>query len=116
MPEARALKTFKGRYGLIRRGTVFQCDPGYLQSLKKNGLAAEESPQPGPKKDRSVPKAPRPGEKKDPPGKKSGSARALGSGKTLTSASLPAGRASPKKTSEKSAAGGKMKDQTPPGA
>lgn len=61
----KALKSFRGRYGLIHAGTVFECETGYFQQLQRNGLAeaaaAGEKPKagaPGPEKNRSVPAAP----------------------------------------------------------
>jgi hypothetical protein len=114
MPEARALKTFHSRYGLIRAGTVFTCAPDYFKALAKNNLVAEEKPgEPGPSKNRNVPEAPgRSGKEPAAPGKSApGTGQPPASGSGLTSASLRAGRASPKKTSPKSAGGAKKTEK-----
>lgn len=118
MPEARALRTFKGRYGTIRAGSLFQAEPGYLAQLVKNKLAEATGDEPGPSKDRNIPEAP---QKKGKPGKEPGEKEAIapdteqtaGSGQGVTSASLQAGRASTKKTSKRSGAGGKGKAPPP---
>lgn len=107
MPEARALKTFQSRYGLIRAGTVFQCAPDYFRALSKNGLVALEKADPAPEKNRSVPEAPHKGGKGNPaPGSKiPGTGQPPASGKGAASSSVPAGQASTSKTSKGSAGG-----------
>lgn len=119
MPEARALRTFKGRYGVIRAGTVFHADPGYLAQLQRNKLAEPcdtQQRQPGPSKDRSIPSAPEKKRGNEEPGKGKkdpGTAQTEGNGRGITSASLPVGRASTKKTSTTSAAGARKGTPTP---
>lgn len=66
MPMARALTTFNGRYGTIRKGVIFNCDPNYFRALLRNKMVEEttdqpepdKKPEPGPSKDRNVPAAP----------------------------------------------------------
>lgn len=60
MPLTRALRTFKGRYGLIRAGTVFNCEPGYFAALEKQGFVKVETERtpPGPGENRAIPAAP----------------------------------------------------------
>lgn len=114
MPEVRALRSFKGRYGSIRAGQTFNCEPGYLVQLLRNKLviATGNPGEPGPSKDRSIPEAPHRGGK-DKGGKDTDpsnpSGQGAGSGNALTSASLPAGQASRRKTVMQSGAGKKAK-------
>lgn len=65
---AVALKTFRGRYGLIRAGTTFNCAPAYFEALASNdppwvkladAPAAPIAPAPGPDKNRRIPEAPK---------------------------------------------------------
>lgn len=62
---ALALKSFRGRYGLIRAGTTFNCAPGYFEALLKNGWVkaadapAAPPPAPTPSKNRQIPEAPK---------------------------------------------------------
>ena len=104
MPEARALKTFQSRYGLIRRGADFNCPPDYFRQLAKNGLVVES---PAPKKNRSIPEAPNRGGKGEPAPDHTitGSEHPPGSGKGATPLSAPVGQASRSKTSSASGAG-----------
>ena len=112
--QARALKTFHSRYGLIRAGTTFECAPDYFNALAKNKLVAEGKPaHPAPSKNRNVPEAPnRSGKDRAAPGS---TAPATGqppdSGKGVTSASLRADPRSPKKISGASARGGKKTEK-----
>ena len=127
--HARALKTFHSKYGLIRKGTIFQPEPNYAKALKKNRLiedATEEQARaaiaagqkiPGPgetREDKSIPgapntKGPTPGKKKGQPGKPgSTTAPTPGGGKTPKSSASHQGPASPGKTLTTSGAGGKV--------
>lgn len=135
MPLAKALRSFKGRYGHIRAGTTFNCAPGYYAALEKKGwvqLAKVE--EPGPSDNRAIPGAPNksgelePGGEKDPgkapaapggdtsqnPGgtepDASNTADPPASGRTLTSRSLRRGRASQRATSNLSVSGGRKPD------
>jgi len=107
MPEARALKSFQSRYGMIRAGTVFQCEPDYLRALLKNRLVAVEKADPAPGSNRSIPEAPNKGGKDGAaPGSSSpGTGQPPASGKGATLLSAPLGRASRKKTSSASDGG-----------
>lgn len=123
MPFAKALKSFRGRYGLIRAGTQFNCEPGYFAALEKKGWvqevkgekpkdpAPEKRREPAPDKNRKKPDAPnRAGKVGAAPGgvthasivKAKGSVRAPGAGKALTSRSLRADLPSKKTTSDES--------------
>jgi hypothetical protein len=112
--QVRALKTFTGRYGTIRAGTVFNCEPGYFQSLAKNNLVTAEITKdaaartPGPSKDRNIPEAPHRGGKENPgeQGQAPGvTVRPLDVGAGQQSSSLRADLALQEKTSNRSAAG-----------
>lgn len=130
--HVRAVKTFQGRLGLIRAGTIFRPDPGYYAQLKKNGLivdateeemrraAIEKQPgnpnKPGPgeqREDKSIPGAPhrkdqgkdQPGSVPQNPGSEQASTPAAGEG-PKSSASGP-GQASPEKTLTSSSIGAK---------
>jgi hypothetical protein len=133
--HARALKTFHSKYGLIRRGTIFQPEPNYAKALKKNRLiedateadarqaiaAGQKIPGPGDEReDKSIPRAPlekdRPG--KGDPGKsapKPGSSTAAtpDAGKAPKSSASPRGRASREKTLTSSSIGGGKSVTTP---
>lgn len=122
--KTRALKTFRGRYGLIRAGNVFECEPGYYKQLAKMGMVQKEPERtldepgqppdpnkpdnPGPSKDRDAKGPPfppgksPPGVARKPPGD---TARRTGGGQALTSRSLRADLRSRGKTSKKSDGG-----------
>jgi hypothetical protein len=124
--KATALKTFSGKFGLIRTGTVFECDPSYFKSLAKNGLVAEtperggDAPaqkpeQPGPSKNRKLPDPPRqgkgqPGAGRTAPGV---TVRPPAGGKGQASASLRADLASRATTSQPSVDGEKKPETSP---
>ncbi len=110
----KALKSFRGRYGLIRAGSTFECEPGYVTALLKNKmvevLEGEAAPagEPGPKKNRNIPTAPNKSGKERPSGqggKSDGSGQSPAGGKGSTSSSLQADLASRKTTSTRSAGG-----------
>lgn len=112
--KARALKTFKGRYGLIRQGTVFECEPGYFKALAKNAMVEEAKPHEAaqviePEKNRAIPRAPKPEKKDQPPADSrkppGGTAPRTAAGRATTSHSLRADLASRKKTLIGSGAG-----------
>lgn len=122
----RALKTFRGRYGLIRTGNEFECEPGYFRQLERNRMAerieartiaSQERTPPGPADNKSVPAAPvvagktAPGGQGKPPGTDTAPPQA--GGKAVTSRSLRADLASRAKTSKASGAGGSVKVTTP---
>jgi len=123
MPTVKALKSFRGRYGMIRAGSIFNCEPGYAESLRKNklievidGAADEKRQEPGPEANRKKPDPPgRAG--KDQPGeqgeRRDATVPPLAGGLALTSASLRADLASRKTTSTKSAAGAKKAKPVP---
>lgn len=120
--QARALKTFRGRYGIIRAGTVFQCEPGYFAALEKNKLAiasdAKDAPAraPGPGENRNIPEAPRTAGKESPGeqgGKPGDTEPPPDDGRARTSSSLRADLASRAKTLSKSAAGVTSKSVAP---
>jgi hypothetical protein len=48
MPQCRALKTFKGRYGLLRSGQIFSAEKGYADALKQKSMIVilPDDPQP----------------------------------------------------------------------
>jgi hypothetical protein len=48
MPQCRALKTFKGRYGKLRSGQIFSSEKGYADALaqKKMIVILPDDPQP----------------------------------------------------------------------
>lgn len=119
MTDVTALASFRSRYGQIRKGQQFSAEPGYAKQLERNKLVKikAEGEQPGPSKNRNIPEAPARGgkdeqgqggpiEPKSDPQQKTG-------GQGITSASLQAGRVSAKKTSRKSAAGGRRGTPTP---
>lgn len=134
MPLVKALKTFRGRYGMIRAGTSFNSDPRYAAALKKKGWlevveggdeqpAPDEKKQPGPDKNRQVPQAPSRAGKDLAAGKgatlpptgpltsravldtRRGSARPPAAGKGSKSRSLRADLQQPAKTSKTSGDG-----------
>lgn len=117
----RALKTFNGRYGRINKGQTFNAEPGYVQQLNKRKsnpmVEVLERDEPGPSSDRSKgSEAPGRAGKDAPPAgdrKPAGSEGRSDDGQAITSASLPAGRASRKKTSPKSGTGGRQGTATP---
>lgn len=123
--RVRAIRTFTGRYGHIRTGNVFECEPGYFAHLKRNGMAVEEkdraleAPTPGPNDNKAVPAAPStagkdaPGGQGRPPGD---TARPRGAGKTVTSRSLRADLALRQKTLSTSGAGALASPPTGAGA
>lgn len=108
--QVRALKTFQGRYGLIRRGQIFNAAPGYARDLKKNKLVEDTGPGPGEtpapgedRDDKAVPEAPHKAGKESAGGKgqPTGSDTAAPSQDAGTAAppsSSPAVPASPEKT------------------
>lgn len=122
--KVRALKSFNGRYGKIRAGNVFECEPSYFRALARNGLAKIEperaidgQPQPeqpgekkppGPSEDRDLKKPPNtagkdaPGDQRKPPG---ATGRRTGGGPGVTSRSLRADLHSRGKTAKKSGDG-----------
>lgn len=118
MPEVRALRSFRGRYGHIRAGQTFTAEPNYAAQLQRNKLVVvvDESKDPGPSKDRSRPEAPHRGGK-ETPGKGNPAQptdpQQSADGKVITSASVQAGQASRKKTSLQSVAGGRRGTPTP---
>lgn len=126
MPLAKAKKSFRGRYGLIRAGSQFQCEPGYFNQLEKKGWVEEvdvkepapsKQREPGPDKNRKKPDAPKraggkagaasgggkPSAKTQRLGK--GSAPAPDSGGPVTSRSLRQDLPSSEPTSSSSGAG-----------
>lgn len=131
MPLAKALKSFKGRYGHIRAGTTFNAEPGYFGQLAKKGwveLASdkrEPEPQskdktpPGPDKNRDKGGAPgragkgNAGSSKPASNSKGGKGGAKGTedrqgaGSAVTSRSLRADLHSQDKTPPSSEAGEK---------
>lgn len=64
MPQVRALTSFKGRLGSIRKGMQFHCDPGYIAELNKKikqveVISSEDTTsEPGPSSNKNVPRAP----------------------------------------------------------
>jgi hypothetical protein len=48
MPQCRALKTFKGRYGLLRSGQIFSSEKGYADALRQKNMVVilPDDPQP----------------------------------------------------------------------
>lgn len=119
MPYVRALASFSGKYGPIRNGQTFNCDPHYASQLKRNKLITIISEtQPGPSKDRAIPEAPQRGGKDDqgngsPSAPKSTAPQPPDAGPVLTSASVQAGQASTARTLELSASGGRQGKSTP---
>lgn len=99
--QAKALKTFRGKYGMIRAGSKFNCAPGYFAELKKlkmvtewtGGKDAKDDPpatdetardpldirDPGPSENASIPEAPA----------TAGKDQAAPSGQTTSSESAP---------------------------
>lgn len=61
MPLVKALRSFKGRYGHIRAGSTFNCDPNYMRQLQGKGWIEAAKPEPG-SKDKP---APGPGDNRD---------------------------------------------------
>jgi hypothetical protein len=116
---AKALKTFNGKYGLIRAGQTFNCDPAYFAALLKNKLvvAAEGEDTPAPSSNRSIPAAPgkadtgkgNPGGQANKPG---ATVPPPGAGKALTSSSLRRDLASRGKPASKSVSGAKKSNKT----
>lgn len=110
MPEVRAIKSFKGRYGHIRKGQQFTAEPNYARQLRDNKLVKilEEKPEPGPSKNRDKGDAPGRGGK-DPTGKDAPPTdpQRSADGQAITSASVQAGQASRRKTLPLSGAGGR---------
>lgn len=118
MPEVRALKSFKGRYGHIRAGQTFTAEPNYAAQLMRNKLVVvtDATQEPGPSKDRDRKGAPGRGGK-DGEGKGSPvpptDPQPPAAGGAITSASVQAGRASRPKTLPLSGAGGRRGTPTP---
>lgn len=131
--HARALKTFQGRLGMIRKGTIFQPDPHYAKQLLKNKMIEELSAEearaaPGPERrsgpgeqreDKSIPRAPN---EKQPGKEQPGSApQTPGSDSVLTPDAGEAPKssvsdqvpASPEKTLTTSSVGGRRAVTTP---
>jgi hypothetical protein len=109
--QVRALKSFSGKYGSIRTGQKFNCDPHYADQLFANSLI-EAVQEPGPDNNRAIPQAPQ-RSKTPPPEKDTGkggatadSGRTPAGGKPITSRSLRADLALRKKTSPSSGDGG----------
>lgn len=68
MPKAKALATFRGQAGLIKRGEEFEAEAAYIEALKRNHLA-EDAPStppapPSPAANTPTPPAPQEGAKK----------------------------------------------------
>ncbi len=119
----RALKTFSGRYGMIRQGTVFNCEPGYFAQLVRRQMVEAVKEPPGPGDNRNIPEAPnratKPAPNKqgsDPAGKSdpaAGTVHPPAAGKATTSASLRADLAS-RKRMPRALDGGAKKGRTDP--
>jgi hypothetical protein len=133
MPLVKALKTFRGKYGMIRAGTTFNSDPRYAAALEKKGWLKTvgggepeplKPPEPKPGSNRNVPQAPGRAGKDSAAGKagaalpptaplsnravldtRKGSARPPAAGKGAPSRSLRADLPPPAKTSKPSGAG-----------
>ena len=110
--QVRALKSFAGKYGHIRVGQIFNCEPNYADQLKTNGLVLmidEKQAAPGPSSNRAIPAAPSQAREEPAPLGKDGaagdSAHTPAAGAAITSRSLRADLASRKKTSKRSASG-----------
>lgn len=112
MPLAKALKSFKGRYGHIRAGSTFNCEPGYFGQLIKKGWVelakdqrepqpdSKDKPPPGPGDNRDKGGAPgkagkgeagtgsKPAQKGQRAGGRKGTAAQRGGGQAVTSRSL----------------------------
>jgi hypothetical protein len=126
---AKALKSFRGRYGLIRAGSTFNCEPGYYGQLAKKGWVeaakggpepeSAQKPGPGPADNRDKGGAPNkagkgeagtgkpPAQPKGPPVDAKGTGRRRGGGAGVTSRSLRQDLPSRDKTQNSSDAGGK---------
>lgn len=108
MPEVLALRSFRGRYGPIRRGQQFTAEPGYASQLIRNKLVrvVQEGKDPGPSKNRDKGEPPGRGGK-DETGKDAPPTdpQPPAGGKALTSASVQAGQVSRRKTLPLSGAG-----------
>ena len=134
--QAKALKTFRGKYGMIRAGSKFNCAPGYFEELKKlkmvtewtGGKDANDPPpilprDPGPSENASIPEAPATAGKElaassgqtassESTYKPNDSGRRRADGKALTSRSLRADLASRKKTSSESGTGAANREES----
>jgi hypothetical protein len=121
--KARAVRSFAGRYGRIRAGMIFECEPGYFQALKRNGLVEKadenqpaQAPDPSPPANRSKPAAPMKAGNAEPDGqgKPPGATDPRkGAGRTITSRSLRQDLRSRGTTSKSSDAGAPAKESTP---
>lgn len=114
--QVRALKTFKSEYGKIHSGNVFNAEPSYAKKLQRNGLVEiVDAAEPGPSDDRSKGDAPsRSGKGSGAKGPTPGdTVPPLEGGPGITSASLPAGPASPRKTLPSSKTGARTGVKTP---
>lgn len=124
--KARALKDFKGRYGMIRTGMIFECEPSYFKALAQNRMVEavkdQTTPamQPTPPLNRNIPEAPRTAGKETPDGQgkpPGDTAPPPAAGPGITSRSLRQDLRSRRKTSERSAAGEpKTPEKDPPAA
>jgi hypothetical protein len=91
----RALKTFAGRLGLVRKNTVFEADDKYAKELIKVGAARAEK-APGPDRRAVLERPPRTGGGNSlQPGR-----RSRGAGKASASSASPRVPASPARTSK----------------
>lgn len=122
MPLARAKRTFQGRYGMVRAGNVFNCEPGYFADLKRNGLveevaaAAAGAADPGPSENASIPDAPaRAGKELGAGAAPTSSVPLPAAGSAVTSRSLRRDLASRAKTSKRSESG-ETPEKKDPGA
>lgn len=106
-----ALSSFRGRYGMIRSGMRFNCEPGYATALEAKKLIRVLPDEPGPSLNAAVPQAPfvagkAPAGSTGMPDESSPvSADPPAAGKVLTSSSSRVVRASRKKTRKPSALG-----------
>jgi len=116
--QARALKTFQSKYGLIRAGTTFQPEPGYARALERNKLVEilddDRKPAPGEQReDKSIPRAPH--EKDAGKGQTGGdTARQPEDGTAPKSSASPRGQASRGKTLTTSTVGGRKSARKKP--
>lgn len=110
--RVKALKTFRGRYGLIRTGTQFDCDPGYYRQLSRNGMVelveSTKPADPGPSENRDLEQAPNRAGKSTAGGQGKPPADTVpppAGGRAITSRSLRQDLASRRKTSTSSSGG-----------
>jgi hypothetical protein len=91
MPTAKALKSFRGRYGLVRAGSTFNCEPGYFSQLKKKGWVELAKDQRDPAPDSKDKNPPAPADNRDKGGAPGRAGKGAAGSKPATATRTPRG-------------------------